>query len=111
MAKLSYRTIFTSDAHLGLRAARADTFGLVMPEAMASGAPVASYPVEGPLDVIKNSINGWMDEDLQLAAMKALDVERESCREYAEGYSRETGTKQFLSLIEPHRVHPASITE
>ncbi len=29
-----------------------DTFGLVMVEALASGVPVAGYPVPGPLDVV-----------------------------------------------------------
>lgn len=81
---------------------RTDTFGLVMLEAMASGVPVAAYPVEGPLDVIQNGINGWMDEDLGTAALKAMEVERNSCRQYAEAYAWETCTRQFLSLIEPH---------
>ena len=31
---------------------RADTFGLVMVEAMATGTPVAAYPVDGPLEVL-----------------------------------------------------------
>ena len=31
---------------------RTDTFGLVMVEALASGVPVAGYPVPGPLDVV-----------------------------------------------------------
>jgi glycosyltransferase involved in cell wall biosynthesis len=81
---------------------RTDTFGLVMLEAMACGVPVATYPVEGPLDVIKNGVNGWMDEDLQLAASQALQVDRKACRQFAESYSWEACTKQFLSLIEPH---------
>jgi glycosyltransferase involved in cell wall biosynthesis len=79
---------------------RTDTFGLVMLEAMACGVPVATYPVEGPLDVIKNGINGWMDEDLQTAVTHALQVDRKSCRQFAEGYSWEASTQQFLSLIQ-----------
>ena len=79
---------------------RTDTFGLVMLEAMACGVPVATYPVEGPLDVIKNGINGWMDEDLKTAAIKALEVDRNSCREFAEQYSWEACTQQFLTLIQ-----------
>jgi glycosyltransferase involved in cell wall biosynthesis len=83
---------------------KTDTFGLVMLEAMACGVPVATYPVEGPLDVIKNGINGWMDEDLQTAVNNALEVDRAHCRRFAEGYSWEACTRQFLSLIQPNRV-------
>jgi glycosyltransferase involved in cell wall biosynthesis len=79
---------------------RTDTFGLVMLESMACGVPVATYPVEGPLDVIVNGVNGWMDEDLRSAVLKALEVDRQSCRRFAEGYSWEASTRQFLSLIE-----------
>ena len=82
---------------------RTDTFGLVMLEAMASGVPVAAYPVEGPLDVIENGLNGWIDEDLKIATQKALDVNRDSCRKFAEAHSWEACTRQFLSLIEPNR--------
>ncbi|MCU7853849.1 MAG: glycosyltransferase family 1 protein [Candidatus Thiodiazotropha sp. (ex Monitilora ramsayi)] len=90
---------------------KTDTFGLVMLEAMACGVPVATYPVEGPLDVIKNGINGWMDEDLQTAAEKALKVDRRQCRIFAEGYSWEACTRQFLSLIQPNRANQASEPE
>jgi glycosyltransferase involved in cell wall biosynthesis len=79
---------------------RTDTFGLVMLEAMACGVPVATYPVEGPLDVIKNGVNGWMDEDLKNAATKALTVSKKSCRKYAEQYSWDICTQQFLNLIQ-----------
>jgi glycosyltransferase involved in cell wall biosynthesis len=87
---------------------RTDTFGLVMLEAMACGVPVATYPVEGPLDVIKNGTNGWMDEDLQTAVTSALEVDRESCRQFAEGYSWEACTQQFLSLIQSNVTETAT---
>ena len=43
---------------------RTDTFGLVLLEALASGLPVAAYPVPGPLDVIGDSGCGVLDHDL-----------------------------------------------
>jgi glycosyltransferase involved in cell wall biosynthesis len=90
---------------------KTDTFGLVMLEAMACGVPVATYPVEGPLDVIKNGQNGWMDEDLEIAVDNALDVDREDCRKFAEGYSWDACTKQFLSLIQPNRTNEVNNPE
>jgi glycosyltransferase involved in cell wall biosynthesis len=62
---------------------KTDTFGLVMLEALASGVPVAAYPVAGPLDVIGDSPAGCLDEDLRRAALTALDIPRTACREHA----------------------------
>ncbi len=83
---------------------KTDTFGLVMLEAMACGVPVAAYPVEGPLDVIQNGTNGWIDSDLQTAMDNALKVDSKLCRQSAESYSWEACTRQFLSLIQPNRL-------
>jgi glycosyltransferase involved in cell wall biosynthesis len=90
---------------------KTDTFGLVMLEAMACGVPVATYPVEGPLDVIKKGQNGWMDDDLEIAVENALEVSREDCRKFAEGYSWDACTQQFLSLIQPNRTSEAKNPE
>ncbi|MHC5306583.1 glycosyltransferase family 4 protein [Bartonella sp. LJL80] len=51
---------------------KTDTFGLVMLEAMASGLPVAGYPVPGASDIIAVNGAGVLSEDLQYAAMAAL---------------------------------------
>jgi glycosyltransferase involved in cell wall biosynthesis len=80
---------------------RTDTFGLVMLEAMACGVPVAAYPVPGPADVIENGVNGWVDPDLRTAALRALEVDRGGCREFAETYSWENCARQFLDNIQP----------
>src|SRR5262244_4310314 len=40
-----------------------DTFGLVLLEALASGLPVAAFPVPGPLDVIGDAPVGCLNND------------------------------------------------
>ena len=66
---------------------RTDTFGLVMLEALASGVPVAAFPVSGPLDVVGGSDVAVLDEDLGRAARAALELSRDRCRAFAEGHS------------------------
>jgi glycosyltransferase involved in cell wall biosynthesis len=41
-----------------------------------------------------------MDEDLKTAATKALEVDKKSCREFAEQYSWDACTQQFLKLLQ-----------
>lgn len=80
---------------------RTDTFGLVLLEALASGLPVAAYPVTGPLDVIGDSGAGVLDEDLGAAARGALGIAPERCRRLAESYSWERCAMEFRSLLRP----------
>ena len=80
-----------------------DTFGLVLLEAMASGVPVAAYPVPGPLDVVDGSDAGVLDDDLAVAARRALEIPAERCRAYAETFSWERSVDQFLGNIHVFR--------
>ncbi|MAL77708.1 MAG: alpha-mannosyltransferase [Sneathiella sp.] len=72
-----------------------DTFGLVLLEALASGVPVAAYPVTGPLDVIGDAPVGVLDNDLAAAAMAALSLDRAQCRAHAMNYSWQASAAQF----------------
>lgn len=80
---------------------RTDTFGLVMLEALASGVPVAAYPVQGPLDVIDGSGVGCLNEDLAQAVASALQLPPEACRTYALERSWPNATSQFFGNLAP----------
>jgi glycosyltransferase involved in cell wall biosynthesis len=101
----------------------ADTFGLVMVEAMACGTPVAAYPVDGPLTVLARTkddgsrLGGAMHGDLQQACHTAMTVPREEARERAMDFSWKQATALFASFLVPARGsaapggRPAALTQ
>ena len=80
-----------------------DTFGLVMLEALASGVPVAAFPVTGPLDVIGGTPVGRLDRNLADAARAALAIPAETCRAFALERSWQRSAQQFLGNLAPFR--------
>jgi glycosyltransferase involved in cell wall biosynthesis len=86
---------------------RTDTFGLVIIEALASGTPVAGYPVPGPLDILAEDgcglpagrRVGGVDADLGAAMRAALTADRGDAAAYGAQFSWERSCDQFLAAL------------
>jgi glycosyltransferase involved in cell wall biosynthesis len=78
-----------------------DTFGLVLLEALASGVPVAAFPVPGPIDVIRDPRVGCLHPDLAQAIATALTLSADDCRTYALGFDWQASAEQFLANLQP----------
>jgi glycosyltransferase involved in cell wall biosynthesis len=77
-----------------------DTFGIVLLEAMATGLPVAAFPVTGPIDNVIPGKTGVLDEDLRKACIAALDVDRAGVRAHAMSCDWGAAARMFLTNVE-----------
>jgi glycosyltransferase involved in cell wall biosynthesis len=87
-----------SSADVFVFPSQTDTFGLVLLEAVASGLPVATFRNAGGLArQIADAGCGVADDDLGIAASRALSIPAERCREFALGFSLQSAAAQFLA--------------
>lgn len=92
---------YYADADVFVFPSLTDTFGLVIIEAMATGTPVAGFPVSGPIDIIPGSDAGIVSEDLRQACLDCLKIDRTIPANYAQNYSWEKVSQRFYDLLTP----------
>jgi glycosyltransferase involved in cell wall biosynthesis len=78
---------------------RTDTFGLVLLEALASGLPVAGFPVDSNRDVIAGAPVAVLDDDLRSACLQSLNLSRAACRSYAKTMTWDESARCFLNNL------------
>jgi len=86
---------------------RTDTFGIVLLEALASGLPVAAYPVSGPIDNIQPGVTGVLDEDLARACLGALKLPRSAVCRAAETLGWDASARLFVRNIDEAILSPS----
>ena len=79
---------------------RTETFGLVLLEALASGLPIAAFPGEGLIRDVADAGCAILDNDLAIAARKALPLSRPNARAFASQFSFEQSTRQFFENVQ-----------
>ncbi len=82
---------------------RTDTFGNVVLEALASGTPVAAFPVTGPRDVLAEGRAGALDEDLAVAVRHALTLSRADARAHSLRFTWQRCAEIFAAALVPAR--------
>jgi glycosyltransferase involved in cell wall biosynthesis len=68
----------------------------VLLEALASGVPVAAFPVTGPRDVLGSAPVGALNDDLGLACLASLRISPQACLEFAARHTWEASARAFI---------------
>ena len=75
---------------------KTDTFGLVLLEALASGVPVAAFPVTGPRDVIGTAPVGALNDDLRGRAWPRCRFRRRPASNLPHEHTWEASARAFI---------------
>ena len=98
----SSRDIYAS-ADVFVFPSRTDTFGIVLIEAMASGLPVAAFPVTGPLDVIGDSGAGRARRGSARSLPGGAGNPARTARAHSLKFTWRESARQFLGHVEASR--------
>ena len=79
-------------------ASKADTFGIVLLEAIACGTPVAAYPEPGPLEVLDDA-NGAVNQDLHQALQSALTRDRAAVHASSRHWTWARSAEHFIKIL------------
>jgi glycosyltransferase involved in cell wall biosynthesis len=60
---------------------------------------VAAYPVTGPIDIVGDGFGGVVSENLEDAALAALEVDREQARQRALRYTWKACAEMFMDVV------------
>lgn len=76
-----------------------DTYGIVILEAMACGTPVAAFNVTGPKDQIINDVNGYVNDDLNIAVEKCFSIPRIKVSQSVKNISWQKSSLDFVNFV------------
>jgi len=89
-----------SQADVFVFPSKTDTFGNTILEALASGVPVAAFPVTGPVDILgAHPKAGALSHDLRTACLNALDCSSDAALSVSRSYTWEKASRQFLENV------------
>lgn len=90
---------WVANANVFVFPSKADTFGIVILEAIACGTPVASYIQPGPLEVIEPMYNGMYSDNLQHSVTACYQISRGEVYRSSKKWTWQQSTKQFIEAL------------
>lgn len=86
-----------SEAHVMIAPRTEEIFPTFLLEANHMGTAIASPPVMGAKEYIRNGKNGYMSYDIRNAALKCLDIDPRVCMEMASKYHCQESARNLVS--------------